>query len=458
MPVNSEEVQKHSVHTLIFRSLKRTHDMFVYHQSKTPPDHYDPYLFKMDIKAKSDYSDIVEIALEDKISRNSDQQDQIIPLPPSIDSTLEIESKSLVPLDSKININQSNAIVSNNTKNTSINPMLRAPISIKPVWHPPWKLYRVISGHFGWVRCVDVEPGNEWFATGASDRIIKIWDLATGTLKLSLTGHVSGVRGVVISPRQPYLFSCGEDKQVKCWDLEYNKVIRHYHGHLSAVYCLSLHPTIDVLVSGGRDSVVRVWDMRTKACIHILTGHSNTVGTLFTQGTDPQIISGSHDSTIRLWDISSGRSISTLTHHKKSVRALAPHPRMYMFASGSPDNIKQWSLPKGDFMQNMSGHNSIVNTISINEDNVLVSGGDNGSLLFWDWKSGHCFQRMKVPVQPGSIESESAIFASKFDISATRLITCDADKTIKMYKEDDEATEETHPLIWKPELLKRKRY
>lgn len=53
---------------------------------------------------------------------------------------------------------------------------------------------------------------------------LQIWDLASGTLKLSLTGHISAVRGVVVSPRQPYLFSCGEDKQVKCWDLEYNKV------------------------------------------------------------------------------------------------------------------------------------------------------------------------------------------------------------------------------------------
>lgn len=44
----------------------------------------------------------------------------------------------------------------------------------KPKWHAPWKLYRVISGHLGWVRCVAVEPGNEWFATGAADRIIKV--------------------------------------------------------------------------------------------------------------------------------------------------------------------------------------------------------------------------------------------------------------------------------------------
>lgn len=58
---------------------------------------------------------------------------------------------------------------------------------VKPVWHAPWVLKTVISGHTGWVRCLALDTSNEWFASGAGDRIIKIWDLATGRLKLSLT-------------------------------------------------------------------------------------------------------------------------------------------------------------------------------------------------------------------------------------------------------------------------------
>ena len=44
-----------------------------------------------------------------------------------------------------------------------------------------------------WVRSVAVDPGNEWFATGSADRTIKIWDLASGQLKLTLTGHIEQV-------------------------------------------------------------------------------------------------------------------------------------------------------------------------------------------------------------------------------------------------------------------------
>ena len=65
---------------------------------------------------------------------------------------------------------------------------------------------------------------------------------------------------------------------------------------------------------------------------------------------------------------------------------------------------------------------------------------------FWDWKSGHCFDQGRTQVQPGSLESEAGIFAAAFDQSGTRLLTAEADKTVKFWKEDTSATPETHPL------------
>ncbi|XP_024528372.1 protein pleiotropic regulatory locus 1 [Selaginella moellendorffii] len=321
----------------------------------------------------------------------------------------------------------------------------------KPEWHAPWKNYRVISAHLGWVRAIAFDPGNEWFCTGSADRTIKIWDTASATLKLTLTGHVEQVRGLAVSPRHPYMFSAGDDKQVKCWDLEYNKVIRSYHGHLSGVYCLTLHPTLDILLTGGRDSVCRVWDMRTKAQIFALSGHDNTVCSVITQATDPQVVTGSHDCTVKLWNLAAGKTLSTLTFHKKSVRALALHPLQPAFASASADNIKKFSLPRGEFVHNMlSQQKAIVNCMALNEENVLVTGGDNGSIWFWDWTSGHNFQQTQTIVQPGSLDAEASIFAASFDITGTRLVTCEADKTIKMWRQDENATPQTHPLNFRP--------
>jgi hypothetical protein len=53
-----------------------------------------------------------------------------------------------------------------------------------------------------------------------------------------------------------------------------------------------------------------------------------------------------------------------------------------MFASASPDNIKQWTFPDGEFVQNLSGHNNIINSLVVNQDGVMVSGGKCACYLF----------------------------------------------------------------------------
>lgn len=133
----------------------------------------------------------------------------------------------------------------------------------------------------------------------------------------------------------------------------------------------------------------------------------------------------------------------------------------FSFVSGAADNIKKWQTRDGAFLKNLRGHNTIINSMDVNEDGVLVTGGDNGTIHFWDYSSGYNFQKIETTVQPGSLDCESGIYASTFDFSGrsvmfeyfmiitsplSRLITGEADKTIKIWREDAEATEESHPI------------
>ncbi|CAD7701045.1 unnamed protein product [Ostreobium quekettii] len=478
-------VERKTVKAMALLTMKRTHDMFAQNHGEQLPLSESSQRAKIACKLRDEYAAVKDLPTKDKRgptlppagpqampnqgaqegigSRNADTA----PRDP------KLESKSAVaklidtmpkPADRAAETGKDKQLVSftNRTLTVPVESkkaeMTSAAVSRrlaskwpKPVWHAPWKNYRVISSHLGWVRSIAFDPSNEWFTTGSSDRTIKIWETATGKLKLTLTGHIEQVTGLAVSPRHPYMFSCGLDKKVMCWDLEYNKVIRNYHGHLSGVYSLALHPALDILMSGGRDSVCRVWDMRTKLQIFCLTGHDNTVCSILSQATDPQVITGSHDCSIRLWDLRGNTTMSTLTYHKKSVRAMTLHPHEHAFASASADNIKKFRLPNGDFLHNMlQQQRTIVNAAAVNEDGVMVTGGDNGSLWFWDWTSGNSFQRENVIVQPGSLESEAGVFAMSFDATGSRLVTCEADKTIKMWKEDTEATPETHPVAFRP--------
>ena len=438
-------------HRAVRNSAKRTAEIFGTDYIMAAPISSEDNSIGLSYRRKVEYQDVKELplALAEKQTKAASRLSKISKTPAPAQEGNKGSSMALVKGSSGSSAGEN--------QNRSLIQRPSATGQQRPEWHPPWKLMRVISGHLGWVRALAVEPNNEWFASGAGDRTIKIWNLATGTLRLTLTGHISTVRGLAVSPRHPYLFSCGEDKMVKCWDLETNKVIRHYHGHLSGVYTLALHPRLDVLVTGGRDGAIRVWDMRTRSNIHVLVGHKGTVADVKCQDVDPQVISGSLDSTIRLWDLAAGKTMGVLTHHKKGVRNLVTHPKEFTFASASTGSIKQWKCPEGAFMQNFEGHNAVINSLAVNEDNILFSGADNGSISFWDWKTGHRYQSLETTAQPGSLDAEAGIMSSTFDRTGLRLICGEADKTIKIWKPDEDATPETHPVDWKP-MLGRQRY
>ena len=67
------------------------------------------------------------------------------------------------------------------------------------------------------------------------------------------------------------------------------------------------------------------------------------------------------------------------------------HPTQYTFASGAADRIRVWKCPEGLHLRAMKSHNSIINSMAINKDNVLAAGGDNGLIHLYDWNSGHLF-------------------------------------------------------------------
>lgn len=83
--------------------------------------------------------------------------------------------------------------------------------------------------------------------------------------------------------------------------------------------------------------------------------------------------------------IFSAHSCPFLSSSSLKVLLFLSHSR-FSFASASPDNIKQWKLPDGNFIQNLSGHQALVNALALNADNVLVSGGESLFTSMCVWK------------------------------------------------------------------------
>eukprot|EP01087_Luapelamoeba_hula_P019994 TRINITY_DN671_c6_g1_i1.p1 TRINITY_DN671_c6_g1~~TRINITY_DN671_c6_g1_i1.p1 ORF type:complete len:429 (+),score=63.12 TRINITY_DN671_c6_g1_i1:295-1581(+) len=110
------------------------------------------------------------------------------------------------------------------------------------------------------------QPGRgsgAYIASGSRDKLIKIWDTATGQCVVTLVGHDNWVRGVMFHPNGKYLMSVSDDKSICIWDLKQQRCIKTISdAHPHFVACLDYNKRFPLLATGGVDATIKVWESR----------------------------------------------------------------------------------------------------------------------------------------------------------------------------------------------------
>jgi COMPASS component SWD3 len=59
----------------------------------------------------------------------------------------------------------------------------------------------------------------------AADKLVKLWDTATGEIVKTFVGHTEGISDVSWSPDGEFLASASDDKTVRVWSLENVRIV-----------------------------------------------------------------------------------------------------------------------------------------------------------------------------------------------------------------------------------------
>lgn len=292
----------------------------------------------------------------------------------------------------------------------------------------PTREVNILRGHEGAVLAVRFNGNGNYCLSCGRDRTLRLWNPHRGLPIKTYKAHAREVRDVDVSGDNSKLCSCGGDRQLFYWDVSTGRIIRKFRGHDSEVNSVKFNEYVSVIISGGYDRTVRAWDCRSQSLepVQTMDTFSDSVTSLVV--TEKEIIGGSVDGTIRTFDIRIGREI--VDSFGQSITCISlSNDKKCLLAGCMDSTLRLIERSTGDLLQEYKGHickSYKSDSCLTNTDAQVVSGSEDGSILFWDLVDGSVLSTVKAHT--------SVVTSVSYHGTESCMITSSVDGTIRVWK------------------------
>jgi WD40 repeat protein len=220
---------------------------------------------------------------------------------------------------------------------------------------------------------------------------VRIWDLTTGEEQPPLKAQ-GWVRQIYVTPDERIaILVAARPDAVTIWDL----------GSRTAQHRLIVHPlsvshgTVMAVTPHGRravfssnDNNLVVWNLDGPEERYRLPGHTSWLKEIFVTPSGHRAVSLSADS-IRLWDLESGNELRALTQESTLVACVTLPGRSRVVFS-THGELKLWNVENGDEVQTRQlqtdvYHHRFPNAVAVTPDaHFIIFGLEDGTLRVWD--------------------------------------------------------------------------
>jgi len=268
--------------------------------------------------------------------------------------------------------------------------------------------------------------------TDISDKKIRVYDVATGSLLLTIDGHSHSINQGLFSPDGSRILTTSNDGTSKLWNAFTGEELRTFlHGKHGVAY--SYNGSKVITVKGDSGSSAKVWDITDIPLLTVTPGYTAlNLPVVSPDGSAFLTLAVQSHFVAEKWDISTGSKLLTFSGHTNNVNAADFSPDGSKLVTSSNDKtVKIWNASTGALLSTISdAFSQPIYKVDWSSDGSKILAADGSAkVVVFDANTGS--QLFSLTEHSGGIS------VAKFSSDGSRIFTAAHDGTARTWNAAD---------------------
>ena len=238
------------------------------------------------------------------------------------------------------------------------------------------------------------------------------WDVETGRRVLNVGEEQDSILTADISADQSLVVIGGTNKLIKVFDLATNEILYKIKKHSEWVTQVSFSPDGILLATADRNGGLFVWEARTGNPFYTLDGHKQEITSLSWRADGNVLLSASEEGAVRTWEMINGKQVRTWNAHSGGTLSAHYAQNGNIVTAGRDKTVKFWD-GNGKGLRTISGFADIVMESRLSHDGSKIIAGDwTGKVGIWSSADGKHLGDLNA--NPPTLETRVTVATKKF--------------------------------------------
>lgn len=171
------------------------------------------------------------------------------------------------------------------------------------------------------------------------------------------------------------------------------KCTKVFEGHTDFIKAVKFYNNSKI-ITFATDRIVKIWDIQTGECVRTISPSSQLVKVL--PNGNIICLDGLTSKNIRILNVEDAKVDKTLRGHSHAVISIKHVDDERLISGGYDKTIIIWDYRQGTAAKTLHGHEDMICVLKyLNKSELIISGSADKTLRVWNASTGECLNKLE---------------------------------------------------------------